>query len=121
MTFLAATGKSHDAHRKPSPVMWQLFCKNLNGDVTIDYDRSFYCGDAAGRPATSSRPKDHSADDRLFARNSGLNFETPESLFLGERLELPPIANNAQMKLSFKAVAKPATKPLAKATAEAVT
>mmetsp|Transcript_23247 Transcript_23247/g.28829 ORF Transcript_23247/g.28829 Transcript_23247/m.28829 type:complete len:171 (-) Transcript_23247:648-1160(-) len=89
MTFLAATGGSADPHRKPSPVMWQLFSKKLNGGTPINTDLSFYCGDAAGRPATDTRKKDHSADDLLFARNSGLSFLTPEALFLGERLEIP--------------------------------
>ncbi len=74
MTFLAATGGSADPHRKPCPIMWQKFCKSYNQGAEIDMKKSFYCGDAAGRPATDTRKKDHSADDRLFASNIGLKF-----------------------------------------------
>jgi len=47
---------------------------------------SFFCGDAAGRPArigSSSQKikKDHSCCDRLFAMNIGLKFYTPEEYF----------------------------------------
>jgi len=50
-------------------------------------DESFFCGDAAGRPARFSsdgKPikKDHSCCDRLFAMNIGLKFYTPEEYFL---------------------------------------
>lgn len=92
MTFLAATGSSADAHRKPSPLMWQIFCKSVNQGEEIDISQSFYCGDAAGRPATETRKKDHSADDKMFAQNIGLKFQTPESFFLGE----PELATKVQ-------------------------
>lgn len=44
---------------------------------------SFYCGDAAGRPKTDLKPKDFSDSDLKFAREIGVKFHTPESLFLG--------------------------------------
>ena len=45
-------------------------------------EESFYCGDAAGRPKTDTRPKDFSDSDIKFAANAGLKFMTPEELFL---------------------------------------
>ena len=50
----------------------------------VDKDKSFYCGDAAGRPKTTFKKADFSADDMVFARNVGLEFHTPESCFLGK-------------------------------------
>lgn len=49
-------------------------------------DASFFCGDAAGRPARTGAngqqiKKDHSCCDRLFAINNGLKFYTPEEYF----------------------------------------
>lgn len=50
--------------------------------------KSFYVGDAAGRPASALRKKkDHSLADRLFASNLSLNFLTPEEFFLGQKKE----------------------------------
>ena len=69
--------------------MWNHFCKKLNGNTAVEKSESIYCGDAAGRPATATRKKDFSADDRNFAQNVDLTFHTPESFFLGEPLELP--------------------------------
>ena len=56
---------------------------------------SFYCGDAAGRPATANSKKDHSADDLKFASNIKVKFHTPESLFLGQPM------TGVQSKLVF--------------------
>lgn len=60
-----------------------LFQENDNLD--IDYDESFFCGDAAGRPAhcePNKKKKDFSSCDRLFALNVKLKFFTPEEYFL---------------------------------------
>jgi bifunctional polynucleotide phosphatase/kinase len=92
MTFLAAT--YGDKYRKPGTEMWTYFCKNLNGGQLIDIDLSFYCGDAAGRPKTESRPKDFSDSDRKYAVNIGLTFMTPELLFLGIKETLPKLEDN---------------------------
>ncbi len=80
MLFLAAIA-AHDKHRKPSTGMMAHLEATYG---TVNKLQSFYCGDAAGRPATASTPKDFSADDLKFAWNIGLKFETPESLFLGK-------------------------------------
>lgn len=80
MLFLAAIAKN-DKHRKPSTGMFAYFESKYG---VVNKDESFYCGDAAGRPATPDAKKDFSADDLKFAWNIGLKFETPESLFLGK-------------------------------------
>ena len=112
MTFMAAIGGSTDRYRKPSPAMWRHFCKNLNGALEIDMKESFYCGDAAGRPATTTSKKDFSADDKIYAQTLGLTFHTPESLFLGESLVLPSTPSKTQSKLAFSAKSPTAPKSL---------
>ncbi|VDN36317.1 unnamed protein product [Gongylonema pulchrum] len=63
--------------------MWEHFEKYENGGISINRQCSFYVGDAAGRICSSLRgKKDHSAADRLFALNIGINFFTPEQYFL---------------------------------------
>lgn len=62
--------------------MWS----QLVGNEEVDFENSFYCGDAAGRAG------DHSNDDMLFAQNVGLKFLTPEMLFLGQNLNFKPIS-----------------------------
>ena len=60
--------------------------------MEIEKDNSFFCGDAAGRIKTSTRKKDFSSSDRLFALNIKLNFYTPEEHFFhgqSEPYELP--------------------------------
>uniref|UniRef100_H2RV47 Polynucleotide kinase 3'-phosphatase n=1 Tax=Takifugu rubripes TaxID=31033 RepID=H2RV47_TAKRU len=72
-------------YRKPVMGMFNYLCDKANDDVTVDLARSFYVGDAAGRPEkwAPGRKKDFSCSDRLFALNIGLRFHTPEEFFLG--------------------------------------
>lgn len=65
-----ATGNNR--YRKPSLGMWDLVEKEWKN---IDKERSFYCGDAAGRKG------DFSDSDRKFALNIGIDFFTPEEFF----------------------------------------
>lgn len=78
MTYLAATDE--DMYRKPSPEMWKYFVTKVNGNIKINTDLSFYCGDAAGRPKTNTKPKDFSDGDLKFALNAKLPFFLPEDV-----------------------------------------
>lgn len=68
-----ATGETH--FRKPSPEIWRFFCDNCNHSVAIDYNESFFVGDAAGRPKdwAPGKKKDFSCADRMFAYNNNLS------------------------------------------------
>lgn len=68
-------------YRKPMTGMWEYLEEKANGGVAIDKIRSFYVGDAAGRPARGAVKKDHSCCDRLMALNLNLAFFTPEEHF----------------------------------------
>ncbi|KAF2078327.1 hypothetical protein CYY_000311 [Polysphondylium violaceum] len=85
MTFIAC---ADDINRKPSRKMWDLMIDDY-ATVQVNHAESFYCGDAAGRPAKDGRKADFSAGDLGFAKTVGIKFETPESFFLGEPLDLP--------------------------------
>lgn len=78
--FIAA---ANDCFRKPLTGMWQVLCEYKNDNLPIDFEQSYYVGDAAGRPESRSigTKKDHSCVDRLFAKNLGLKFFTPEEHF----------------------------------------
>eukprot|EP00744_Colponema_vietnamica_P012467 GILI01017494.1.p1 GENE.GILI01017494.1~~GILI01017494.1.p1 ORF type:complete len:467 (-),score=102.75 GILI01017494.1:70-1470(-) len=81
----ALVATEDDWNRKPCLGMWQFLQAKANQDTPIDASQSFFCGDAAGRPKRGAAPKDHSAADFKFALNLKLRFETPESIFLGQK------------------------------------
>ena len=88
--FFCAT--TSDENRKPATGIWTFFTKKQNGGVKVDLKSSFYCGDAAGRPKTKTKPKDFSDSDRKFAINCGMEFLTPEMYFLKQKEKLPPLS-----------------------------
>jgi bifunctional polynucleotide phosphatase/kinase len=80
--FIGATREGRD--RKPMRGMWDrvLEASGRAADARTD-PRDFYCGDAAGRPASAGVPKDFARSDAAFANNVGIGFLTPEKLFVG--------------------------------------
>lgn len=83
VSYFISTG--HNQFRKPMVGCFTLLNIKL-GD--IDFENSFYCGDACGRSAgwcydgKTKKKKDFSSSDLFFAKNCGLNFYTPEEMFL---------------------------------------
>jgi len=77
--FIASTD---DEYRKPSTAMWQLMLRAHNHGLAPDLTQCLYVGDAAGRPATTTRTKDFSAGDRKFAFNLKIEFKTEREFFL---------------------------------------
>ena len=85
---------SKDFCRKPNTGMWNYFIKKAN--YQIDFKKSFYVGDAAGRLKDKKNKKDFSCSDRMFASNIGINFYTPEVFFLKEKDREYTMPNLAQ-------------------------
>ena len=84
--FLNSTqliGESYDYYRKPRPGCWQFLVDQVCPEV--DLSESIFVGDAAGRPATSSRKQDFADSDYKLALNVGVAFKTPEHFFEGSR------------------------------------
>lgn len=69
------SGLAEDPYRKPKTGMWNVMAKYFNSGISIDMDKSFYVGDAAGRI------NDHSDADIKFAQAIGLKFHLPEEYF----------------------------------------
>ncbi|CAG8789671.1 2778_t:CDS:10, partial [Dentiscutata erythropus] len=88
--IFAALG--YDKYRKPRIGIWNYFIENMNADVTIDKEISFYVGDAAGRIKDwkLGAPSDWADTDRKFAENIGINFFTPEEFF--DNVEVAPFS-----------------------------
>ncbi len=76
---LCATAK--DSYRKPETGAWSFFTSQCNGGVVPEVAKSFFVGDAAGRPG------DHSDSDRVFAEQCKLPFHDEKEFF--ERMHKP--------------------------------
>ena len=83
--ILVAT--TEDRYRKPCSGMFDFSLSHFGKD-SIDKNRSFYVGDAAGRPKAKGRSGDFSDSDLKFALNSDLRFYTPEQYFKSIKEEL---------------------------------
>lgn len=92
--FYVYAAKDYDLYRKPNIGLWNQFRKDIMKhfkltDLRIS-NKSFYCGDAAGRIARGDLNKDaknkpdFSDTDRKFSLNIKLQFKTPETFFLGQ-------------------------------------
>lgn len=68
-----------DHYRKPNIGMWTLMEEKYNDNIKINNEKSFYVGDAGGRP------NDFSCSDRKFAFNIGIKYYTPEEYFLSSK------------------------------------
>jgi len=79
--FAIMAAKCYDIYRKPNIGMWNVITKMLRGEIS---EKSFYCGDAAGRLEKDIYGKkgDFADTDRKFAINIGLSFYTPEDVFI---------------------------------------
>ena len=65
--------KGNNKYRKPFPTFFMKLITTYK--LNPDYDKSFYCGDCAGRK------NDRSDTDYKFALNCGIKFKTPEQIF----------------------------------------
>ncbi|GAB1597666.1 uncharacterized protein F21D5.5-like [Argonauta hians] len=74
--------------RKPVNGMWMYLQDKENDNIPINNMKSFYVGDAAGRPEKWKKgaKKDFSCSDRLFAININVKFYTPEEYFLSSEV-----------------------------------
>ncbi|XP_075079327.1 polynucleotide 3'-phosphatase ZDP isoform X4 [Nicotiana tabacum] len=70
-----SNSKPEDPFRKPKIGMWNIMKKQFNFGISIEMDKCFYVGDAAGRQG------DHSDADIRFAQAIGLKFYVPEDFF----------------------------------------
>ncbi|KAI5451606.1 DNA kinase/phosphatase Pnk1, variant 2 [Naganishia albida] len=78
--------KAKDQYRKPGIGLYEFLINLYQAKgLEIDYEKSFYVGDAAGRTG------DHNDTDRKFAVNAGLIFYTPEQYFKYVVMVLPSV------------------------------
>lgn len=86
--------------RKPVDGMFKLLIENYNDDKEVSLTESFYVGDAAGRPKTKDRSKDHSDADYLFALNTGLPFILPEQFIAKKNISDAAKLNSTSLTIA---------------------
>lgn len=89
----------------------------------MNLKESFFCGDAAGRPAhceQNKKKKDFSASDRLFALNLNLTFYTPEEYFLGWKTAPYQLPEFCSKNLQNKPLLEPESTRLTSDTPEVI-
>ena len=107
-----------DKFRKPMPGMYDLMNSLMFNSEFLPVEPSFYCGDAAGRPALwkykkgkttkFNVSKDFSQSDMFFAHNTGLKFILPESVFGGLTSITTPIPMPTRNYLNYTPIFVPA-------------
>ncbi len=87
--LIAYLAMGRNRFRKPCIGMWELLATRLGGVENIDLSKSFYVGDAAGRPEKKAlkRKADFSDSDLKFALNLPIEFYTPDAYFEGKPME----------------------------------
>ncbi|RKO91403.1 polynucleotide kinase 3 phosphatase-domain-containing protein [Blyttiomyces helicus] len=91
---LVLAGCGNDWFRKPRLGMWDHVEEEHRAVAPLDRSRSFYVGDAAGRPAAwmPGHKKDFADTDLKFAINVGIAFHVPEAYFPHPApVVLPPV------------------------------
>lgn len=82
-----------DLYRKPSPEIWNEIVKDFEQEgLDVEKERSFFVGDAAGRPS------DHSDADIAFARAVGVQHFLPEEFFVPETATTTLVNGDAKKK-----------------------
>ncbi|TPX38221.1 hypothetical protein SmJEL517_g00200 [Synchytrium microbalum] len=100
--------QDYDYYRKPLLGGWEHFIETHN-ITEIDKTLSFFVGDAAGRPASTSSKKDFSDSDLKFAMNLGIQFHVPESFFMKHPPPIfPPFEFDPKLLVDLKV---PAVEP----------
>ena len=111
----------YNSYRKPGPSMWRQYLAGFDHLVRVsdsklrfevDFKKSFFCGDAAGRPATKEKKADFSDSDIKFALNNNLSFFTPEQYFQGVIQNPIVIPQSIPEKIPLSSVSIPDQIPL---------
>lgn len=73
----------HESMKKPNKDLFYTMFENEWKDykTKINYDKSFYIGDAAGRKDLNGKEVDFADSDKQFANNVGIQFDVPEKFF----------------------------------------